>query len=261
MHETVHLPVIGVILGNGELMFWDEHLQEILAGIFEITGPQGCLVRIIPFLGSPEQTLEAELRNNLAGIIWAWGPEHLAPLAEMILRHNIPLVNAIPLSPSNPGIRVLLDYEDYGYELTRRLLAAGYPDILFMDPNTNAFAERKKSGIVRAFTEAGRQWHDQAYLCGSVTEVWERADRMLATGKYRVVNSSGVFLGFEKKHEEVKFIIPKSNIANCPSEKPFPSPAIPASEFGKTAAELLFRLIRHPEEKVAQDTVIKAQFK
>ncbi len=258
--ETVHQPVIGVILGNGELMYWDSHVQEVLSGIFQVAAKNQYQVHLISFMGNPEQALETEFHNKPDGIIWLWATEKHSHLTRMIKAEKIPLVNAMPLLKNPAGTRVWLDYEDYGYELAQRLIRAGYPDMLFMDPNIAYIAEWKRRGVRKAFAEAGLDWDDAAYLNAPPHELCCRADELLPTGRFRVVNGSGVLLTYEKKHPEIKFIIPQSNIAFCKPKPPFPALAIPGHDFGRTSAELLFRLIRHPEETIATDNVIKAQF-
>lgn len=260
IRESIHQPIIGIIIGKGNWLLWDSQTQEVMAGILNMTGQSGYGIRFITVNRDPEQELEAELRNKPAGIIWLWTPEHYAGLTAAITQKGIPLSNAIPLTEHATGMKIQLDWEHYGYELTRRLLALGYPDILFLDNLPSAFAEQKKRGIQRAFTEAGSCPPPDNCLNAKVDVLWEEGDRLLASGRFRAVNCSNAMKGFADRHPEVEFIIPGVDSRRNDASLALPAPTIPWFEIGHTAARLLLSGIADSKQDAAETLQMNVQF-
>lgn len=260
IRESIHQPIIGLIIGKGNWLLWDSQTQEVMAGVLNMTGQSGYGIRFISINRDPEQELEAELRNKPAGVIWLWTPEHYAGMTAAIERKGIPLTNAIPLAEHVTGTKIQLGWEHYGYEVTRRLLALGYPDILFLDNIPAAFAEQKKQGIRRAFTEAGIRPPPDNYFNAKVNVLWEEGDRMLASGRFRVVNCSNAMAGFSDRHPEVDFIMPGVDSRRSDASQVLPTLSIPWFEIGRAAARLLLSRMTGPAQATVENLQVNVQF-
>ncbi|MBN2640685.1 MAG: GntR family transcriptional regulator [Victivallales bacterium] len=240
IRRSLHMPMVGVIVGDGESSYIDSMAQSILSGLYHELGRDRYLLNNIHFFGNPQQTMMAELRGNIAAIIWIWATSDRVDLIDLIRQSGTTLINVMPKITCNYGSSINLDLYHYGYELTRRLIEQGYSsDILFLDTNDESVSCKKREGIAAAYSAAGITWDQNNYLQGSYEEIYMKAEEKLNTGHYRVVNATGSFIAFTKYYPDVKFIIPEVSLDMCPAGTKLPYLAVPAFNIGKMAVKMM----------------------
>lgn len=68
--------LIGLIILNGELAYWDSYILALLHGVAEGFAGTPYQVRHINFMGDPAQTIRVMATSRLSGLLWLgrWSP-------------------------------------------------------------------------------------------------------------------------------------------------------------------------------------------
>lgn len=257
---SLHMPMIGVIVSDGENSFYDNMSLSLLGGLYRELGCNSFLVHPIQFFGNPEQTLEAELKGRLSGIVWFWMAEEHGHLADMICENGIPLLHVIPRTAKGGGTRIMLDLERYSYELASGLISKGHVnDVLYLDTNSSEISEGKLKGIRRAYAEAGAVWEEDNYVRGSYAEIWDCLETRLNSSRYRIVNATGAFDSCKQNFPHIDFIVPRVSANLCPDAGTLPCVAIPAFETGELAGKMMRTHINDPVNAPMRDSKVALQ--
>ncbi len=247
IRRSLHMPMIGIIIGDGNNSYHDNQAQALLSGLYQELSLHQYLLHQIQFFGNPQQTIEAELRGKIAGIIWIWLTDDRLDVVDTIEKNEIPLIHLIPKIKPGYGTNISLDLETYGYELACRLLKKGHSsDLLFVDTNDENISCSKRKGIERAFVESGIRWDRNNYINGRYELIFNEVEQRLNSGNYRVVNATGSFLPFKENYPDIKFVIPEVSLSLCSADDDYPCVAIPSHDIGILAAKIMHNHLTHP---------------
>ncbi len=241
VRSNTHGQVIGVVAGDGEMTYMDGLTQQMICGVFNRMTEHGYFFRLINFFGNAEKTLKAELSGKLAGIVWLWMPEHLRHLQEHLSDIDFPYVLNMPMCDIHRGDVVTLDFVDYGYALTKKLLEHNYRDILFVDQNARNNIQQKIIGIQKAFAEFGINWKPEEYVHASHGEAIRRIRQILSEKHYHVINCNGPALSLQSEFPDTIFISTETEGKTIHINPSGVQPVIPAVATGEAAMEILHR--------------------
>ena len=262
LQRTIQKPVLGILVGNGDYTFFDEHIQRTLCGVYRCASRNGYIVHPIRFADGADYLLSAELKSGLSGVLWIWTPPSAERVMNMLEEQNIPQVHIIPLVEKVRGGLVMIDGEDYGYQTARRAIAAGYPDTLYLEDPLSVFSGERLKGIRRAFREAGIPWKKSCFLKASIETIWKIAEQRIASGNHRAVCCSGRQASLIRKFPGLKVISPVCGTdALRGKESGIPvQPILPAEESGRIGTEMLIAHSGKPAAELREKIVLKMEF-
>ena len=91
-------------------------------------------------------------------------------------------------------------------------------------------------------------------------DILDEVENRIQSGKYKVVNATGVFEPFEEYYPELKFVIPKMSIDQCKAGDKFPCVAIPCFETGELAGRMMHEHLSDKDNKPLQNKIIQLKF-
>ncbi len=184
-------------------------------------------------------------------------PETLAPLTE----RGIPFMTLWAYDENAPYPCIGIDNEIAGWLVTRYLLDLGHRDIalIFAETDMNDRARARRSGALRALTEAGivprPEWIIQSeYDIGEAKQTAQRllsgANRPTAIVSGNDIIAQGAVFAAHSLNRSVPGDLSVVGIGDFPSsaqiEPALTTVRIPARRIGRTAADMILELIRDP---------------
>jgi len=137
--------LIGLIILNGELAYWDSYILALLHGVAEGFAGTPYQVRHINFMGDPAQTIRVMATSRLSGLLWLGPMESVREYFGEFRKQNIPIVTVIPQFEADHTVSCFtIDFEKYGELVSDRLLETGRRNFVLLDSNTDGRQELVK---------------------------------------------------------------------------------------------------------------------
>ncbi len=154
LQMTVHHPLLGVIIQDGEQAYWGDFAMAMLDGALRGCMGTGYRMRPLQFMGDALRSIRLFGTTPLAGIVW------LAPTTGMrenfaeLLRCGIPVGVVDPPWEVPAEVSVFdFDLERYAEEVTELMIARGRRKFVFMGPEWSS--RKTLVGIRRAMERHG----------------------------------------------------------------------------------------------------------
>lgn len=245
-NSGITYPLVGMLTNLGNNLCYGSHQWGLMAAAGNsLTYGDICQLRPVTLSGNIE-TLKHELEQNyLDAMVWITPPEDQTLLLQDVCR-DLPTVI---LGRTTANINsVALDYEEESYQNGKRLIAEGRKK--FWAVNMSG-SEYYIPGFRRAYAEAGIQLDDRFIFDPSNRQL-EELDEALRAG----FRPDALLLHSNRRKEVIELLLKAgidlkhecrvlSNIAAAE----IPGFAgwchdVPYEEFGKAAAEIIFRLLK-----------------
>lgn len=115
--------IIGVLLHNGALAFYDEGILRILRELFDAAVEHSWLIQMIPV--SPESLVSDICNTKLDGLIWLHADGNEKDFSAIARQSSMPMVGLFNYSTPDTGNYIYLNHYNEFYLRTEYLLSCG----------------------------------------------------------------------------------------------------------------------------------------
>ncbi len=146
-------PIIGIVIGDGMIVHYDYYFALILSELLKAVVTLPSIIHLVPISSTEVDNICRTIENEqLDGLICHQPSQKMFQAVQQMSRKGLPVV--VGEYPEDFPASVLLDYERFGYECGKELLAEGRYNIAYClnRPPWDA----PLNGLRRAFREGGR---------------------------------------------------------------------------------------------------------
>ena len=243
--------LIGLIILNGELAYWDSYILALLHGVAEGFAGTPYQVRHINFMGDPAQTIRVMATSRLSGLLWLGPMESVREYFGEFRKQNIPIVTVIPQFEADHTVSCFtIDFEKYGELVSDRLLETGRRNFVLLDSNTDGRQELKSRGVRRALAARGLPFRNG--MVRNVTPI--TLDETLSAARKELGELDAAVVPTNLRRDAARLLAGTGTQVVAPDMDLAPSPGppesfrvvIPVADLARQAAAHLTRRLDNP---------------